>query len=286
MVTKPDDKYAYFGLDTLSIPDTRLAKNGGRPNYAGDHGEEKTLSCASHGLIDGFDIEDMQYREGPFSVKEKSKTQSLTRKLDAAQEARIRDAVLNEAGRFSTLAGTGATIDNKWPGNGGKPYDKIMESIDKMLMPPNMMVISKDVWRVMQGHSDFTGRVGEVQQTKRVTIQTIADLFEIKTVLIADGVVGPSKKKKAGIGMDDISQIWQNCLVLAYVDDAQNDTDVLRAGSTFQVKDPDADGSGFVVSAWTDEVSGVKGERVIKVATRTDERVVAPELLYSLKSLV
>ncbi len=285
-VEKPDDKYAYFGLDSLVVPDTSLAKNGGRPHRVGMEGEEKTLSCAAHGLQDGFDIEDMQYREGPFALKEKTKVQALVRKLEVAQEVRIREVVLNESGRYKTLSGTGSALGNKWPSSGGKPYDEIRAAIDNILFAPNMMIISKDVWRVMQGHSDFTGRVGEVQNTKRVTIQTIADLFEIETVLVTDGIVGPAKKNKNGTSMSDLSQIWQNCLVLAYVDDKQNDLAVNRAGSTFQVKDSEADGSGYVVTTWDDKEAGVKGERIVKVATRTDERVVSPELLYSLKSLV
>ncbi len=286
MVNKPDAKYAFFGLGNLSVPDTRLASNGGRPKRVDFLSEERSLSCEAHGLEDGFDISEMEYREGPFASSEKNKVRSLVAKLEAAQEVRIRNLALNVPGRFASLSGTGSGINNKWSGGNGKPYDRLMEAVDSCLWMPNVMVISKDVWRVLQNHPDFTGRVGEVQTTKRVTTQTIADLFGVEKVLIADGVIGPSRQNKNGTSMNDLSHVWNGSVVVAYVDDKQHGTDVNRAGSTFMVKDRDADQLGYVVSTWDDKEGGVKGERMVKVACQSDEKVVSPELIYAIKSIL
>ncbi len=286
MVNKPDAKYAFYGLDNLSVPDTRLAANGGKPKSVDFLSEEKSLSCEAHGLQDGFDISEMEYKEGPFVAAEKSKVKALVAKIEAAQEARIKNLVLNVPGRNATLSGTGSGIDNKWAGGKGKPYDRINKAIDNCLWAPNVMVISKDVWRIMQNHDDFTGRVGEVQTTKRVTTQTIADLFGVEKVLVADGLTAPAKQNKNGTSMDDLSQIWSGAIVLAYVDSKQNDVTVNRAGSTFMVKDRDADSMGYVVSTWDDKEGGVKGERKVKVACQLDEKIVSPELIYAIKGIV
>ena len=281
MVGKPSGKYAYFGREAYVVPNTALAGNGGRARLINDQGEQKDYATEAFGLAKPIDIEDLQYKEGPFAMEEKKAVEQIVSKIEIDQERRIANLVLSVNGQNATLSGTGAAATNQWGGNGGDPFEAINDAIKQCFWRPNAMVIPESVFDVLEFHSGLIGKLGENNLVKQVTEKTLAQLFRLDMVLIAKGRASLDKKKASG--NVTVSQIWGNNLVLAYVSE---DQDSPRAGTTFTVKDPDADGEGYIVRKWVDEAAGVKGAQMVQCVMRAQEKVVSPQLIYAIKSVI
>lgn len=281
MVGKPSGKYAYFGKEAYVVPDTALAGNGGRARLINDQSEQRDYATEPFGLAKPIDLDDLQYKEGPFAMEEKRAVEQIVSKLELDQERRIAALVLNVNGQNTTLAGSGTAARNQWGGGGGDPFEAVNSAIKGCFWRPNTMVIPESVFDALEFHAGLLAKLGENNLVKQVTEKTLAQLFRLDAVLVAKGRASFDKKKASGDVT--VSQIWGKNLILAYVSEEQ---DSPRAGATFAVKDVDADGEGYIVRKWVDEAAGVKGAQMVQCAMRAQEKVVSPQLIYAIKSVI
>jgi len=283
-ITKPDSQYAYFGADIYAqLPDTELARNGGKPNRVGGRGEKKPVNAIDHGLDAALDLRDAELEDAPFAPSERRAVRSLVSKLSLAHDRRVKDKLLAEAGRSESLAGNGTGAANQWSGQGGDPVAKVESRKADMIVDPNIMVIGRDVWQALKKNPKIISRVGEVQTTKVVTLETLAALFDIDKVVVARGQVGGKRQNKSSSAT--LSGIWDGLCVIAYVDENLSD-ESLTAAATFYVRYPEAGNEMWFVRTYDDESSGMRGSRIVFAGNSSDEKVVCPKAFWAIKSVV
>ncbi len=283
-IAKPDAKYAYFGKDMYAhLPDTELAHNGGKPNRIGGRGIQKPVNAIDHGLDEAIDKRDAGFEDVPFAPSERRAVRHLVSQLSLAHDKRVRDKFLAEPGRNEALSGDGTGADNKWSGKGGDPVKKVEARKGEMIVDPNVMVIGRNVWQALKTNPQIVGRVGEVQNTKVVTLDTLSALFDVEKVVVARGQIGDKKQNKSGTA--NLSYIWDDLCIMAYVDKNLSE-ESLTAAATFYVTYPEAGGEMWLVRTYDDDASGMRGSRVVFAGNTSDEKIVCPGAFWAIKDVV
>ena len=285
-VGRPSGKYAVFSAeDAFKVPDVAMAGERSQAPEFATSGEMKSFATARFGLKSFINHDDLEFMDGPFRLWERRKTEMLTGKLELAQEKRIADRVYALSNRSRSLGGAGVASSNKWSGAsdtaGGDPHAAITEAIGKLVYRPNLMVLPEVVFDAIEFHPRLLDKLGEANMIKKVDESTLSKLFRIDRVVIAKGKADFAKRKA---GKDvTLSGIWGENVVLAYASDVWDEP---CAGKTVSVNYPQADNEGFVVRTWDVDDGGILGGEYVQVAHDTEELVVAPDLLYTIKAVI
>jgi len=243
-VDKPDAQYAYFGKDVYAdLPNTELAHNGGKPDRVGGRGVKKPVNAIDHGLDSAIDVRDASFEDVPFAPAERRAVRGLVSRLALAHDRRVKDIFTNETGRNESLSGSGTGVDNQWSGSGGDPIKKVEGRKSNMDIDPNVMVIGRNVWQALKSNPKIISRLGDVQTTKVVTIETLSALFDIERVVVARGQIGKKRQNKSA---SSLGYIWDDLCVMAYVEKELSD-ESLTAAATFYVRYPEAGGEMWLV---------------------------------------
>ncbi len=281
-IPKPDAKYRVYDLARYIVPDTALGQNGGRARRIDEEGDFAPVNARPFGLERPLDERDTRHIEKAMDGMRRQSVRWLIERLEADRERRIHSIAVNVPGRHTDLVGAGGGIDNKWSGAGGKPIEKIEAVKELFAVAPNTMVISRDVYRVLRNHSAILDRIGQLQNVRRVTPEALAQVFDIDNVIIADAKLGASKKKNKN-GTVNLQYIWSEEVVLAYVSTQEDD---IRAGASFMVDYPEADNNGIIVRRYEEEQSGLLGSEVLFAGMDSEEKIVCPECIYSINSIL
>jgi hypothetical protein len=219
--------------------------------------------------------------EGPFKEWEKRRVETIVSKLELAQEKRIAEKVKNIPGRSIALTGTGTAVGNKWKDGKGDPFAAIKEAMLKLFFRPNLMMFNEAVFDTLEYHPALISRLGEAYAVKKIDEATLAKLFRIDRVIIAKGRADFGKRDAAG--SVEPKDIWGDSVVLAHT---SNEWDSPCAGKNFCLKFAEADGAGYVVRTWENPANGMLGGDYIQVGHETDEVVVCPDLIYTIKEVL
>lgn len=285
-VTKKTGFYAVFSKeDALKIQDATMAGNRASANELHEGGEMKPYATIPFALKKFIDKEVKDEMEGPFKRWQKKLTERIVTKLELLQEKRVADIVASIPNRTKTLTGTGTGVDHKWSitgeNTGGDPYTAIKNAMSQLFIRPNIMTLNESVFNTLEDHPVLLEKLGEANMIKKVNEETLAKLFRIDKVFIAEGK-GDSNKKNKDKTVDPVS-LWGNSVVLGYTSEEE---DTPCCGKTFSVKDMDADDNCYIVRTWPVEDGGMKGGEYIQVGHHVVELVVCPELIYVLKDVL
>lgn len=176
-----------------------------------------------------------------------------------------------------SIANTG-TPSTKWD-NSGDPISDVKDAKASMLMDPNIMVMSKEVWEVIKENAKIIERFGGgFTNTKVVTLEMVAAIFELDKIYIAEARKSTTKPVNAA----SLSRIWSDDVLLAYRDPRGLGVKRPTFGSMFAQKL--GGGSTFRVRKWEAEEKGVGGATTIQVEHRSVEKVVAADFGYYLSN--
>lgn len=111
---------------------------------------------------------------------------ALGREIDFA--TKLRDTTSYAAGNSVTLAGTTQWSDftNSDPVTAIEGYNQIV--LDKIGLPPNLAIIPRPVMRKLRYHPQLVNKLGTTPGMKRLTVEEIADLFEVDRILVPDAI--------------------------------------------------------------------------------------------------
>lgn len=281
-VGKPSGPYAIFTReDAFKVPDTTMSGQRAKANEVTTGGKKGTYATKPHALKIFIDKADLEVMDGPFKLWEKRNTELIVGKLELAQEMRIVNLVGSLPGRSTTLSGTGTGITNKWADAGGDPYQAVRDGISKLFFRPNIMILSEAVYDAIEFHPKLIEKLGEANLVKKVDEATLAKLFRIDRVLIAKGKADFSKKKSNS--SVTVSAIWGDSVTLAYT---STEWDQPCCGKTVSVKYTEADNNGYIVRTWDVKDGGLLGGEYVQVGHDVAELVVAPDLIYTIKSVL
>ncbi len=286
LVDKPSGKYPVFSAEAAyKVPDTSMSGERSQAKEFSSSGKLEDYAASPHGLKSFIDSGDLEFMDGPFKKHEKEKVQMLTSKLELSQEKRIADTILQLSGRSQALSGTGTGKGKKWAisgaSTGGDPHADIIEAIGKCFYRPNILVIPESVFDAIEYHPVLIDKLGEANMIKKVDETTLAKLFRIDRVVIAQGKADFDKRNdKKDV---TLSSIWGNNVVLAYVSDVPDEP---CAGKTIAVRYAAADSAGYVVRTWNEEDGGILGGEYVQVAHDVDELIQAPSLIFTIKDVL
>lgn len=284
-VPKSSGKYARFDKrNIMRVVDASMSEDGysRKLPYGGTMEPYSTTEQALH---DDYDIADASQREGPFSIKDAQIVERIVTQLEINQEARIAAKVKALSGRYAALSGSGVAKTNKFTvsgaSTGGDPFTAISDGIVACFWRPNLMIVAESVFDVLEYHPILLAKLGEANMIKKVNEETLAKLFRVQQVVVAQGKADFGKAKEDG--SLNLTNLWGNSVILAYVDTR---TDYPCAGKTLSVDYPEADSSGYIVRSWDEEKAGLRGKRFVQVGHDVDELVICSDLIYTLKDCI
>jgi hypothetical protein len=281
LVAKPTGNYAVYDKETaFKVPDVTMADRAEAPDFHAS-GKKEKFATRAYALRMAADAADEQFMEGPFKEWEKRRVETIVSKLELAQEKRIADKVKNLPNRSVTLAGAGTGAANKWKDGKGDPFTAIKDAGHKLFFRPNVMIMNEAVFDALEYHPVLVAKLGEINTIVKVDEATLARLFRIDRVIIAKGRADFGKRN-ASADVEPLD-IWGDSVVLAHI---SNEWDAPCAGKNFCLKFAEADGAGYIVRTWEEPRTGLLGGDYIQVGHETDEAVVCPDLIYTIKEVL
>lgn len=269
--------YSVYDMEQgYTVPDTRVGRKS-LPNEVDFSGSLVESSVEDFGLDDIVPVDDIDAWEamdkpssgGPVDPRILS-TQYLKGLIDLDREVRVAGQVFNIntylATHRETLAG-----GEKWSAfDTSNPLDDILAALDVPILRPNYFFLGQPVWTKLRQNPKLVQAVyGTAQEGGVITREKLAELLEIKEVVVGSAFVNTARKGQAA----NMQRCWGNGAALLHLD-----TDAAMAGQpTF----------GFTGQFGTDIAGtipepkmGLRGSERVRVGKRVRELISAPGLGY------
>ncbi len=274
--------YNQYGLESgFTVPNVLVGRKS-VPNEVEFQGVAVTAEMKSYGLDDFVPNEDMNtWNAMPKAMGAYNPQQIATiftaGLMDIAYEQRVAAIVHNPAsyltGLNTTLSGTAQWSDF----TNSNPVDAILKAMDLCIVRPNTMAIGRAAFTVLRQHPKVVAGVNPVSQTGsgRVSAQQLADLLELKEVLVGEGFVNTSKLGQTPTPV----RIWgKNCALINVSTD-----NALTGQPTFGMT---AQFGDRFVNSIPDPKRGLTGGTTIRVGERRKELVISQQAGYYFQSCV
>ncbi|MDE2467552.1 MAG: capsid protein [Bradyrhizobium sp.] len=276
-------KWTQYDTDqAYTVPETKVGRKS-EPftvDFQGTDVQDTTDDYALDDFVPQKDIEvyDAMPKPatgGPLSPQALA-TMMLTNLVELAREVRVANTVFNAAnyaaGQTETLAGTSQWSDYV----NSDPLADLMAALDVPLLRPNTLTIGRQAWTVLRQHPKIVQAIFKtVQGAGVVAQQAVADLLEIKQVLVGSGRVNTAKKGQN----PNYVRVWGKNAALIYVSEAAAQTFQPTFGFTAQF--------GTKIAANIPDLKrGIKGGETIRVGEQVKEIVSAPASGYFIENAV
>ena len=227
-----------FGAAEALFPLVEIDTEAGKiPKFGNEHfkiyNTLRALRAKSNRIqpsdIDGFDINldehDLEYpidyresAEAAFPLRSHA-TNIVTQGIQLRREKACADLAQNAANYAAsnkiTLSGNSQFTD----GSNSDPEGVISDGKDairkKIAKDPNTMVIGNATWRVMKRHPKMRELLSTASK-RLIRLEDLQDIFEIENIIIGSSVFSAD-------GSDDVSDVWGDNIVMAYVPQKQQD---------------------------------------------------------------
>ncbi len=260
----------YNKINLFQTPDDNVGKYSEANELKIGKGTD-TYSVRNRALKGFVSEEDRDNYDDPLNA-EIDETEALTAAILNNREIR--------AHAVATAISNTSTPSTKWD-NAGDPIGDIQAAKNAMFADPNTIVMSKEVWIVLKNHSDIIARFGGgFTNTKVVTLEMLAGIFEVDRIVIASARKSTTKAPTAA----SLSRIWSDDVILAFIDPRG----LGRKQPTFGVLFAQKLGGGptFRVRKWAAAEKGIGGADTIQVEHRSIEKVVAADFGYYLSDVL
>ncbi len=270
-VKKGSDVFTtYNKINLFQTPDDSVGKYGEANEVKLGTGTD-AYSVRNRALKGYISEEDRDNYDDPLNA-EIDETEVLTASILNNREVR--------AHALATSIANTASPGTKWD-NSGDPVSDIKAAKKVMFMDPNVIVWSKEVWEVIKENAKIIEKFGGgFTNTKSVTLEMVASIFEVDKIIVASARKSSTKPKNAA----SLSRIWGDDVILAFVDPRGLGVKRPTFGSMFAQKL--GGGSTFRVRKWMNPDKGVGGADTIQVEHRSIEKVVAADFGYYLSSVL
>lgn len=284
-IYKGAKKFAYTKYnqaDAYTVPSTRVGRKS-EPTMVDFGGTLINDECVDWGLDDLVPNDEVQAWEasmrpasgGPVSPLAKS-TSLLTGLIQLDREIRVANTVF-AAGTYpgsqqATLSGTGQWSDFV----NSNPLDALLAALDVPLFRPNTIVLGQAVWTKLRQHPKMVqAALGNNAGAGSISRQALADLLEIRNVLIGAGFVNTARKGQT----PTMSRVWGKHCSLLYVSPDAADADQPTFGFTAQF--------GERIAGSIDEPkAGLRGGVRVRVGESVKEIVAAADVGYFFQNAI
>lgn len=225
----------YTAADAFTVPATRVGRKS-EPTMVDFGGVAVTDECVDWGLDDIVpnDEQDawdaMPKPAGAVSPMAKS-VSLLTGLIQLDREIRVANTVFAgatyPAGNQVTLSGTSQWSDF----TNSNPLNALLVALDVPIIRPNTVVLGQAAWTVMRQHPRLIQAANASAQTGgAITRQQLADLLEVRNVLIGAGFVNTARRGQTPV----MSRVWGKHCALLYVSEDMAAADQPQFGFTAQ----------------------------------------------------
>lgn len=273
------ETFKYTVYDTaqaFTVPPTQVGRRSA-PNIVTFGGTAVTDTVLDYGLddpipqrdIDVFNSMPKPPTGGPLEPTVLS-TMMLSGLIDLDREIRVAGTVFNAAnyatGKSVVLSGTSQWSDFV----NSDPLSALLSALDQPLVRPDTLTVGQDVWTQLRQHPKIVQAVFKTAQTGgSVSKQQIADLLEIRQVLVGSGWVNTARKGQAPA----LQRVWGKNAALTYSS--------AGAAQMFQpVWGWTANWGGKFAGTIQDMKQGLKGSVTVRVGEQLKELVSAPDAGY------
>jgi hypothetical protein len=224
--------------------------------------------------IDAWQSMPKPARGGPPSPLDVS-TMLLAKLIGLDREVRVAGKVFNSAnyaGGTTTLSGTSQWSDFA----NSNPLSALMNALDIPLYRPNVVVLGQATFTSLRQHPKVVQAVfGTAQTGGVVTREQLANVLEVKSILVGAGFVNTARKGQAA----NNQRVWGKHAALLYIDPEASQSQQPSWGFT---------------AAWGDKVAGdmpdltkgIRGSQRVRVGESVKEVVAAPALGYYFQNAV
>ena len=273
-VSKQQFKFMSYATDTMfNVPDTRVGRRS-KPNEVTMDGTEITDSTEDQALDGGVPVADMENADERYDPlgKEVMLIQEL---LALAREKRVATIVFTAAtypsGLKTTLSGS-----SQWSDTTSPIITTINDALDLPLMRPNKLVFGQQVWTKVRSHPQIVeAALGTAAKQGIVSRQAVADLFEVKEVIVGSARGNAAKRGQAA----NLTRLWGKHMAAIYEAPVPDAKDVVTFGGTFQWGDR-------IASQWEDKNMGMRGGTAVRTGESVKERIIADQCAYFFENAI
>jgi hypothetical protein len=282
-VYKGAKKFAYTKYnqaDGYTVPQTRVGRKS-EPTMVDFGGTLINGECVDWGLDDLVPNDEMEAWAAmpkPSSmVSPMAKSVSLlTGLILLDREIRVANTVFNTGSytgaNQATLSGTSQWSDFV----NSNPLNALLSALDAPLFRPNTVVLGQAVWTQLRQHPRLIQAANASAQTGgAITRQQLADLLEVKNIVVGAGFVNTAKKGQT----PTMSRVWGKHCSLLYVSADMADADQPTFGFTAQFGDR-------IAGEIPEPKAGLRGGNRVRVGESVLEVISANDVGYFFQNAV
>ena len=225
----------YTQADGYTVPATRVGRRSEPTmvDFGGTQINTETVDWGLDDMLPNVEIEAWNAAIKPdTAVSPQAKSVSLLAGLiQLDREIRVAGLVFNTAtylaGNQATLSGTSQWSDFA----NSNPLNDLLTALDVPLFRPNTIVLGQAVWTKIRQHPRLIQAANASAQTGgAITRQQLADLLEVRDVVVGAGFVNTARKGQTAT----FSRVWGKSCALLYVGAGLADADQPCFGFTGQ----------------------------------------------------
>ncbi|HET7300107.1 MAG TPA: hypothetical protein VFJ01_05585 [Oleiagrimonas sp.] len=272
----------YDTSQAYTVPATEVGRRS-EPNTVTFGSQDHTDTVVDYGLDDPIPQRDIDaFRDmpkpatgGPVDPMQLS-TMMLSGLIDLAREKRAADLVFNSSnyasGKTKTLSGTSQWSDY----SNSDPLSDLLGALDKPLVRPDTLTIGQDVWTALRQHPKIVQAIYKTAQgAGTVSKQMLADILEIRQVLVGAGWVNTARKGQT----PSMGRVWGKNAALTY-----------SSGGAAQLFQPvwgwTAAWGGKFAGTIPEAKKGLRGSTTVRVGEQVKELVAAKDAGYYFASVI
>lgn len=266
----------------FTVPDTEVGRKG-RVNQVEFTGEQRDGSTTDHGLESPVPNSDIKAAAAARAQKtsaydpEARAAEGVANLVQLGREIRVAGLVHNPASYASdrkvTLSGTSLLSDYA----NSDPIGVLLSAIEGTLVfRANTLVFGQPVWAKIRSHPKLVNAVkGNLTDQGVITRQQLADLLEVKKILVGESFVNMAKKGQGA----SLSRVWGKHIAALHIDPAANTDNGVTFGMTAQF-------GNKIAGRIEDSGVGLEGGVQIRVGEKVRELVVAKDVGYFIQNAV
>lgn len=270
----------YTQADGYTVPPTRVGRKSD-PTMVDFGGTLINDECVDWGLDDLVPNDEMEAfaampKPGTLPSPMAKSTSLLTGLVMLDREIRVANLVF-AAGTYpganqATLSGTSQWSDFA----NSNPLDALLTALDVPLIRPNTITLGAQVWTKLRQHPRLIQAANASAQTGgAITRKDLADLLEVKSVLVGAGFVNTAKKGQA----PSYSRVWGKHCALLFVSEDMANADQPCFGFTAQF-------GSRVAGNIPDPRKGLRGGEVVRVGESVKEVISANDAGYFFQNAI
>lgn len=276
-IHKGGKKFAYTKYtlaDAYTLPSTLVGRKSD-PTMVDFGGVLVNDECVDWGLDDlipNDEIEAFNAMVKPGSmVSPMAKSASLlTGLIQLDRERRVANTVFNAANYIAANKATLAGVTQWSDFASSNPLDAMLSALDLPVFRPNTIILGQAVWTKLRQHPRLIQAANASAQTGgAITRQDLADLLEVKNILVGAGFVNTAAKGQAPV----ISRVWGKFAAALYISESAADADQPTWGFTAQFGDR-------IAGVIDEPKAGLRGGQRVRVGESVKEVISSSDVGY------